>query len=40
MIPKIQGTESFEPKKKYGTALVALSFGNYHYPTLRVNLNA
>ncbi len=40
MIPKILGTESFEPKKKYGTALGALSFVNYHYPTLRVNLNA
>jgi len=40
MIPKIQGTESFVPKKKYGTALVALGFVNYHYPILRVNLNA
>jgi hypothetical protein len=28
------------PKKKYGTALVALGFVNYHYPILRVNLNA
>jgi hypothetical protein len=40
MIPKIQGTESFVPKKKCGTALVALCFVNYHYPILRVNLNA
>jgi len=40
MIPKIQGTESFVPKKKYGTALVGLCFVNYHYPILRVKLNA
>jgi hypothetical protein len=40
MIPKIQGTESFVPKKKYGNALVALCFVNYHYPILQVNLNA
>ena len=40
MIPKIQGAESFVLKKKYGTALVALCFVNYHYPILRVNLNA
>jgi hypothetical protein len=40
MIPKIQGTESFVPKKKYGTAPVALRFVNSHYPILRVNLNA
>ena len=40
MIAKIQGTESFVPKKKYGTALVALRFVNYHYPILRVNPNA
>jgi len=40
MIPTIQGTESVVPKKKYGTALVALCFVNYHYPILRVNLNA
>jgi arginine decarboxylase len=33
-------TESFVPQKKYGTALVALCFVNYHYPILRVNLNA
>ncbi|MCK7469264.1 MAG: pyruvoyl-dependent arginine decarboxylase [Desulfosudis oleivorans] len=33
-------TESFVPEKKYGTALVALCFVNYHYPILRVNLNA
>jgi arginine decarboxylase len=33
-------TSSFVPKKKYGTALVALCFVNYHYPILRVNLNA
>jgi arginine decarboxylase len=33
-------TESFVPEKKYGTALAALCFVNYHYPILRVNLNA
>ncbi len=33
-------TESFVPDKKHGTALVALCFVNYHYPVLRVNLNA
>jgi hypothetical protein len=40
MIQKIQGTESFAPKKKCGPALVALRFANYHYPILRVNPNA
>jgi arginine decarboxylase len=33
-------TESFVPTKKYGTSLAALCFVNYHYPILRVNLNA
>jgi len=40
MMSKIQGTESFLLKKKYGAALVALCFVSYHYPILRVNLNA
>jgi hypothetical protein len=40
MIPKIQGTESFAPKKKCGPTLVALRFANYYYPILRVNPNA
>ena len=30
-------TESFIPKKKYGTALVALCFINYLYPLISVN---
>ncbi|MEI8012608.1 MAG: pyruvoyl-dependent arginine decarboxylase [Candidatus Omnitrophota bacterium] len=29
-------TESFVPKKKYGTALVAICFSNYVYPVLSV----
>lgn len=28
-------TESFVPKKEYGTALVALCFTNYYYPIIR-----
>lgn len=29
-------TESFTPKKKYGTALVALCFTSYYYPVLQI----
>jgi arginine decarboxylase len=33
-------TESFVPQKKFGTALAALCFVNYHVPILRVNVTA